>query len=167
MSKPREIHSFDYVNHPYEQVRDVLRNDALAVFRSATKAASTRAHDVASALRVNIGGIEIAADIVISVKSTDERHSPALSTMVTKQELEWGAAKAARLFPLMHAELSVYALSATETQLDFLGRYEPPLGPLGSAIDAIVGRRIAEASVHHFLKDVAEYLRVTLPPRRR
>ena len=33
MGKPREIHSFDYVNHPYEQVRDALRNDALAVFR--------------------------------------------------------------------------------------------------------------------------------------
>jgi hypothetical protein len=59
----------------------------------------------------------------------------------------------------MRAELSVYPLTATETQLDFAGRYEPPLGALGSAMDAMVGHRIAEASVHRFLQDVAAYLR--------
>lgn len=62
----------------------------------------------------------------------------------------------------MRAELSIYPLTATETQLDLSGLYEPPLGILGSAIDAMVGDRIAEASVHHFVSDVAAYLRATL-----
>jgi len=64
-----------------------------------------------------------------------------------------------RLFPLMKAEISIYPFTATETQLDFLGVYKPPLGLLGKAVNAIIGHRIAEASVHRFVSDVAAYLR--------
>jgi len=67
-----------------------------------------------------------------------------------------------RLFPLVKANLSIYPLTATETQLDFKGLYEPPLGPLGKALNAMVGHRIAEVSVHRFVSDVARYLRKTL-----
>ena len=55
--------------------------------------------------------------------------------------------------------------AATETQLDFLGRYDPPLGIVGDAMDALVGRRIAEASVHRFIGDVARYLREEIARR--
>jgi hypothetical protein len=44
MSTGREIRSYDYVNRPYERVRDALRENALTVFQSATKAAASRAH---------------------------------------------------------------------------------------------------------------------------
>jgi hypothetical protein len=68
-----------------------------------------------------------------------------------------------RLFPLMKAQLSIYPLTATETQLDFLGFYEPPFGAVGKAMNAIVGHRIiAEVSVHRFISDVAAYLRKAL-----
>jgi hypothetical protein len=80
----------------------------------------------------------------------------------TKLILEWQSAKAPRWFPLMQAELSLYPLTSTETQLDFSGHYQPPLGVLGTAIDAAVGHRIAEAAVHRFMSDVADYLRRTL-----
>ena len=43
--------------------------------------------------------------------------------------LEWEAATMPRLFPLMKAELSIYPLTATETQMDFSGLYEPPSAP--------------------------------------
>ena len=162
MAEPREIHRYDYVNHPYERVRDALRADAAAVFRAATSSASARAGDVAAALRVNIAGLEIGKEIVIVVGKVEEKRSPAHKTMVLRQELTWQAAKAPRLFPLMRAELSVYALTATETQLDRLGHYRPPLGVLGKAIDKIVGHRIAEASVHQFLGDIAAHLRRTI-----
>jgi hypothetical protein len=55
--------------------------------------------------------------------------------------------------------MSVYPLTATETQLDFVERYEPPLGIVGGALDATVGHRIAQASVHRVITDVAKYLR--------
>jgi len=43
MSIGREIRSYDYVNRPYERVRDALRQNALRVFQSATKTAASRA----------------------------------------------------------------------------------------------------------------------------
>jgi hypothetical protein len=42
MSTGREIRSYDYVNRPYERVRDALRQNALTVFQSAKKAAASR-----------------------------------------------------------------------------------------------------------------------------
>ena len=162
MSKGSQIRSYDYVNHPYEQVRDALTKDARAVFRSATKAAASRAHSIASQLRVNIAGIEVATDIAISVKHIEESAQAATSPPATRLQLEWEAAKSPRLFPFMRAELSIYPLTATETQLDFSGAYEPPLGALGSAVNAVIGHRIAEVSVHRFVTEVAEYLRMAL-----
>ena len=162
MSKGREIRCYDYVNHPYEQVRDALRHDALAVFQAATKAAASRAQSVAAELRVDIGGIALEADIHIQVKDVEEKEPDATSGPVTHLQLEWEAAKMPRLFPFMKADLAIYPLTSTETQLDFAGNYEPPLGPLGKAMNAVAGHRIAEVSVHRFVNDVASYLRQTL-----
>ena len=162
MSKSCEIRSYDYVNHPYAQVRDALSKDAIGVFQSATRAAASRARSIASELRVDIGGVAVEAEIKIEVTSIVEEASDTLSVPVTRLRLEWEAAKMPRLFPLMKAELSIYPLTATETQLDFSGLYEPPLGAMGKALNAIAGHRIAEASVHRFITDVAEYLRTTI-----
>lgn len=155
----KSIRVFDYVNHPYEAVKEVLTDDASGVFRNATKVAAVRANDVASELHVNVAGIEIGTDISIVVNSIKDRPKKIMSPEATIIELEWEASKMPRLFPFMKAELSIYPLTSTETQLDLEGNYEPPLGLLGSALDAVAGHRIAEASVHQFIKDVAAYLR--------
>ena len=89
-----------------------------------------------------------------------------MSGPITRLRLEWEAATAPGLFPLMKAELSVYPLTSTETQLDFLGIYEPPFSALGRAMNAVAGHRIAEASVHRFISEVAEYLRKVLATTR-
>jgi hypothetical protein len=162
VSKGKAISVFDYVNHPYEAVKDKLTANALEVFRNATKTAAMRAKSVASELHVNIAGIEVGTDIAISVKSIEDQPKKAMSSPVTRIHLEWEAAKMPRLFPFMKAELSIYPLTSTETQLYLSGNYEPPMSVLGSLIDAVVGHRIAEASVHHFVKDVAVYLRKEL-----
>lgn len=162
MSKGREIRCFDYVNHPYEQVRDALRKNAISVFQSATKAAASRAETVAAELHVDVGGIGVKTDIKISVKNVEEKVKDAIPAPATRLLLEWEAATLPRMFPLMKAELSVYPLTATETQLDFLGFYEPPFGAVGKAMNAIVGHRIAEVSVHRFVSDIAGYLRHSL-----
>ena len=160
--KGRKIRCYDYVNHPYERVRDALKQNALAVFESATKTAANRARSVAAELRVNFAGIGVKTDIRIDVKSFDEKAAGSASMPTTRLRLEWEAAKMPRLFPLMKGELFMYPLTATETQLDFSGVYKPPFGSLGKAMNAIVGHRIAEASVHSFVSDVAGYLRHAL-----
>lgn len=162
MDKGREIRFFDYVNHPYERVRDALTHDALTVFQSATKAAASRAQSVAAELHVDFGGIGVKTDIKISVKKAEENRTDKQSASTTRLLIEWEAATMPGLFPLMKAELAIYPLTPTETQLDFGGFYKPPLGAVGKAMNAIIGHRIAEASVHRFVSDVAEYLRQTL-----
>jgi hypothetical protein len=154
------IRSYDYVNHPYERVRDVLRADALEVFQAATRAAYSRAESLSSELRLEVGSIGIATDILIDVEPAVESVGQAGPT--TRIGLNWQAKQRPHLFPLMDAVLAVYPLTGTETQLEFDGRYEPPLGILGSVIDAVVGKRIAEACVQRFVVDVARHLRVRL-----
>lgn len=161
MSKGLEIRCYDYVNHPYERVRDALKQSALTVFQSATRAAASRAESIAAGLHVDFGGIAVSTDIKIDVRSIDEKVA-AGSTPVTRLLLQWEAATMPRLFPLMHGELAVYPLTSTETQLDFSGEYEPPFGALGRTMNAIVLHSIAEVSVHRFISDVAGYLRQAL-----
>lgn len=156
------IRSFDYVNHPYAEVRDRLVADPVAVFRSATRAATARANDVAAQLHVSVGGLEVAADIALSTGTITEESPGPSGGLVIRIPIYWEAANRARLFPFMNAVLSVYPLTATETQLDLEGQYEPPLGLAGLAIDGLLLHRVAEASVHRFVGDVARYLRERL-----
>jgi len=92
----------------------------------------------------------------------EEKLVDLVSFPITRLQLEWESATAPRLFPLMKGELSLYPLTATETQLDFFGVYEPPFGAVGKTMNAILGHRIAEASVHRFVNDVAGYLRQSI-----
>ena len=160
--KGRKIRCYDYVNHPYDRVCDALKQNAVMVFQSATKTAASRAQSVAAELRVDFAGIGVKTDIKIDVKSVDEGAAGSASMPTTKLTLEWEAAKMPRLFPLMKGELFVYPLTATETQLDFSGIYKPPFGTVGKTMNAIVGHRLAEVSVHGFVSDVAAYLRHAL-----
>ena len=163
-TKGRLVRSFDYVNQPYARVREALVADPKGLFRDATRAAATRASSVAAALTVNIAGIDVSTEIAIKVgKAEDVKRRGAPATRIA---VEWKAARRARLFPLMNAVLTIYPLTGTETQLDFAGRYRPPLGPLGKVINAAVGHRIAEASVHRFVADVAQHLRDTMSARK-
>jgi len=159
MDKRLQIRGYDYVNHPYDRVRDVLKTNALAVFKSATKAAASRAESVAAELHVDFGGLGLKADIDIVIQGIEEKPASSLSVPSTTLRLEWKSASLPQLFPLMQGELSVYPLTSTETQVDFSGIYEPPFGAVGKTMNAIAGHRIAEASVHRFVSDVAGYLR--------
>ena len=162
MSNDRHVRSYDYVNHPYDRVREALTADAERIFQEATKAAVSRAAAVAAALKVSVAGIEIGTDVAIEVTNIATHHDEPSSPPTTCLSLKWGAVHSPHLFPLMNAELSIYPITGDETQLDFSGHYQPPLGVVGSAINAVVGHRIADASVHRFVAEVAQYLRKTL-----
>jgi hypothetical protein len=166
MSTPHRLHCYDYVNHPYAAVRDALCADPRGVFQRATTSAADRAQALAANLKVGVGALEIGTDVVIEVLGIDEREEgPAGRTRTTVIRLRWSAARAAALFPSMEAELLVYPLSRDETQIELDGRYTPPLGALGGALDSLVGHRVADASVHRFVTDVASLLRAELARR--
>jgi hypothetical protein len=157
-----EIRSFDYVNHPYARVREALAADPAAIFRAATRAAASRAESIAAELHVTVGGLDVGTAIRVSTGEITETREGPRGGPVTTIPVYWEAANHPGLFPLMSADLKVYPLTSTETQIDFLGKYEPPLGLLGGALDALVLHRIADASVDRFVGDVVRYLRAEL-----
>jgi len=159
MSSPQEVRSYAYVTRPYPQVRDVLRADAVGVFQRATASATERARSLVSTLRASFGPVELGANVVVQITAIDEERSTPLGP-ATRLHLTWKASNRPELFPTMDATLDVYALAPEETQVDFHGKYRPPLGVVGAALDAVVGHRVAEAVVHRFVEDVTERLRV-------
>lgn len=164
MTRRHELRCFDYVNRPYAQVSAALLQDALWIFERATRSAASRAHEFGAELRARVGAVEIAADVDIAVTPVVGAMSPA-NQPATRLDLTWRSRRSPGLFPEMNGSLCVYALAPRETQLELTGSYDPPLGLLGDAIDAIALHRVAEASVQRFLTDVAAYLRTELPVR--
>jgi hypothetical protein len=159
MSAPRRVRCYQYVNRPYDDVRDLFRRDALHVYRRATKAATARANGLVASLHAGVSGVEIAIDVRLHDQDIKDEAGIAGLVPVTRMTFSWEAGHAAALFPTMEAELSFWPLTSSETQLEIEGAYRPPLGVVGTAIDAAVGHRLAEATVHRFLDDVAEQLR--------
>ena len=161
--KRKKVRCYQYVNRPYADVKGRLSGDPVRLLAQATTSAAARASSVASSLHVNMGGVELGVDVRVYVVRAREEESVAGLSPVYRVEIAWEAARNSSLFPVMHAEISAWPLSSTETQLEVEGDYEPPLGVVGSAIDAAVGHRIAEATVHRFLDDIVEQLRRELP----
>jgi len=158
----REIRSYDYVNRPFGEVRNALLVDPIGTLRDATRVASARAQSLSAALSTTIAGVDVSTEIACTLPKGIEESAGPNGTPMLRLPVSWEAARHPRLFPLMNGVWSIYPLTSTETQIDFLGQYEPPLGGVGSALDAIVGRRIAEACVHRLIRDVAAHLRTQL-----
>lgn len=152
----RTLDCYDYVNQPYPRVRDLVLANPHHVFQHATAAAAAHA----AALHVRVGGIDIGKDVAIEVTGVED--DPAYDRPATKVLLEWQATSNPRMFPSMKATLLIFALSATETQLELRGVYEPPMGKLGDLLDAAAGHRLAQASVARFIQEVAGWLREEL-----
>jgi len=159
-----EIRCYEYVNRPYAEVSEALTSDALGVFERATHTAVSRAKELVTTLHVSVAGFDIGKDVVIRVRNVDRNASPPghMGPVATALELEWHADTSAALFPTMRATLMIYPLAPGETQLDLRGAYDPPGGVFGTVADRMLGRRVAEASVHRFLEDVARRLSAEL-----
>lgn len=163
----REIRAFDYVNQPYEPVRNLLTREGLAIFQRATKLAEARSGDLVAALSISLAGVEVSKDVAIEVGEVrEETHGNSELSRITSIALGWRATDSPGLFPAMNGELRVYPLSFNETQVELVGSYDPPMGVLGSAVDAVVGHRVAEASVHRFVRAIVERLRHELASER-
>lgn len=63
-----------------------------------------------------------------------------------------------RFVPKYTGVLSGEILEDGSSRLTLAGKYEAPLGPVGAVFDAILGRRIAAATVHAFLADIKQFI---------
>jgi hypothetical protein len=74
--------------------------------------------------------------------------------------LRWEAIGAGgRLFPDLDADLELTAGEQPGTsRLSIIGRYSPPLGPVGEAVDRAVMSKVASVTMAALLREVAEQL---------
>jgi len=72
--------------------------------------------------------------------------------------LRWTATWPSAAFPCFHAELELARLSDGSAELWLLGRYQPPLGPVGRLLDRAVLHTLARASVRQVLETMAAHL---------
>jgi hypothetical protein len=163
MSATRKLRCYQYIDRPYEAVRNVLRQRPLEICRRATMSAAARAGAIAASLHTELGGVDVAVDVRLHVHAIHDDERIAGISPVTRISLGWEAATLPALFPVMSAEVSIWPLTSTETQLEIEGDYRPPLGAVGNLLDAALGHRVADASVHRFLDDIVEQLRRELP----
>lgn len=163
MSEPRKLRCYGYVDRPYEQVRQLLRQQAMALLQRATSSASARASSLAAKLKLEVAGIELGVDARTYLQRIREEEPVAGLPPVTCLEIGWEARQTPGLFPVMRAEVSFWPLTSDETQLEIAGDYRPPLGAVGTVVDATVGHLIAEAVVHKFLEDIVAEIRKELP----
>jgi hypothetical protein len=153
MAELREARCYEYVTVPYDRVRELLRSDAVTIFSRATASAADRTRELVATLRLNVGPLEVGVDVRLQITAVSDERS-ATGEPRTRLDFTWEAAADPGLFPTMEATLSAYPLSPGETQLDLHGRYRPPLGTVGTALDVAVGHRIAEATLLRLLRDV-------------
>jgi len=71
--------------------------------------------------------------------------------------LRWQAAgTGGGLFPALDADITVAPFGESRTLIALAGVYRPPLGPVGAALDRVVLRRVAVATVRRFVRRVDE-----------
>jgi hypothetical protein len=159
----RPIHTYDYIDEPFDDVTEILADTTATVLQSATTRAAEHARETVSRLRVPLGGFEIARDVTIQIGTFDP-----IEARRVRVPIRFRAASRAALFPSVEADLEVQALSLDPpyTQITLVGAYKPPLGVLGAAGDAIAGHRIAEIAIRRLVQEIVARLKTELASRR-
>jgi len=144
------VSDFVQIDQPFEEVRDELVAAGPDWLGASLVAAYEEGEQLSLRVSSAIGPIRLS-----------KRVSAELGELVLKsdrvtQPLRWRAAGATGLFPAMVAELEFTPMGTSMTSISFMGRYVPPLGPLGREVDRVLLHRLAQASVRALLSHVVE-----------
>lgn len=156
----RNLYCYDYVERPSGEIVELFRTEPRRLLQLSTSEAARHADEIAAELHVELGGLDIGKEVSIDIDAYD------IVDDAGSFHLRWEAASHPALFPSMQADLKITPLARGYrwlTQLSLVGHYRPPLGPLGLIGDAVVGHRVAEASMHRFLRDLASRIDQELP----
>ncbi len=138
-----EIEIYDQIELPYALVLPAMERTLEAM-------AGNRAPYEKIALSVDFSGLHVPASGSVGVR-VHLSGNPAVGDPASQFALTLEAESLGALFPKFEGFVSPNPLGATCTELWLQGRYDPPLGPLGSAFDATVMNGVARRSLEGFL----------------
>lgn len=162
MTRRHELRCSDDIDRPYDQVRDALTADPRGILARATRAA-TDPRDAPAELRVRVGALELAAEVELEITGITEAEAAPPVRPSTRIDLTWRSRRTPGLFPAMTGAVQLAPAAPGHTALTFEGTYDPPLGIVGDAIDALGMHRLAETSVARLIHDLGAFLRSELP----
>lgn len=152
----RQIHRYAYIKRPYEDVWTVIAADHTLTVPGGVRCDGTGRLD----LRVRLAGVEVTRPVTVRVGGLvvkDERSRLALS---------WWDKGHRNLFPVLEAVLELAPADfrgCRITQIGLVGRYRPPFGVFGSAVDRVAGFEIVAESVMKFVQDFTQRIEAGVP----
>lgn len=152
------VSDFVHIDRPFDSMREALEASGPAWLGESLVAAYEEGEQLSLRVTSSIGPIRVG-----------KRVWAELDEMVVKpdrvtQPLRWRASGATGLFPAMVAELEFTPMGTSMTSVSFMGRYVPPLGPIGREVDRMLLHRLAEASVRALLSRVVQRFSVDASP---
>jgi copper chaperone CopZ len=150
-----QIHRYAYVMRPYEDVW-------MSVAGSPSMLLDESAGDGLKRLQLHarLAGIDVARPVLVHVGGLVNRGDRAVLS------LTWCDQGRRNLFPVMEAVLELVPVDyrgCPITQIGLVGRYRPPFGAFGNAIDRVAGSQIVAESVTWFVAGIARRLEAALP----
>ena len=147
------IYDFIQVDVPFGVVREHLQHGAGAWLSRLASAACEGERYPAERIGVRAtGDIPITKDVVVEVDVPYENDG------LVRVPFRWRATGPSGLFPALDGDIELARLDHDRTHICVMGRYDPPLGPVGRVLDRIVLHHFAEGTIRSFLLGVAEDL---------
>lgn len=141
----RTLHEFAEVARPFRDVRRYLAGAPECVSAGSAQA--------------RVAGLDLDRDIRMAVGDIQ------IGPHTARVPIHWEDRRHPGMFPLLEATLEFAPVAGRYpiTQIGFLGRYRPPLGPLGTLGDSLAGSRVVLESVVAFLTDLVARLEQAIP----
>jgi hypothetical protein len=165
----RDLYYDEYLERSSNAVIDLLRNDPQRVLQPSAFAAIEHAGELTSELHLELGGFDVSRRITIEIENVEIAVDDVrVAADSASFHLSWDATTRPALFPSMKAELEIAPMRRRPplTQLSLAAHYGPPLGVIGFVGDAVIGHRVAEATIHRFVYDLVDRIKQALPEDR-
>lgn len=158
----RVIEEYISVEGPFTTVRDLLEHEPVPLLGTPAPDDGSHWSHRRAVAEVGVelgGGTSARQEVVVEIDPTADEHGPDV-----RWPIRWHPVGHTRVLPSFDGVLRAVDEGDTTT-LHLRGTYHPPLGVLGAAGDAVLGRRVAGATAAALLSDVAD--RITMEAERR
>lgn len=157
----RRLYTYTYVAQPFDEVCWLLATVPRRLLAGAAEQAGGLAAELVAEVSGGLGAVETTTQVSLHIGQFQPK-----GVLSAALPLRWEPASGSTALPVLVGEVEVTCVSVRPplTKLALVATYRPPLGLLGAAVDALLAHRVAEATAHRFLEQVAGRIDCDLTP---